>query len=230
MESTEKLTDTNAILAYLYETFPLCFIAEGEAKPLKIGLFQDLAERLADDSKVSKTQLRVALRRYTSSWRYLKCIKEGAVRVDLDGNPCGELEQEHIDHAQATLKESQDKAKAKRAERAPKADAADKPARKPQGKRQERQDRPRQDRPRQDRPRQERAAKPVKSEVKAKPEVDLSNLVQAKLTDLKPKQRVNVKLGMSPVAGTIVDINKEDVHVQLDTGLTVKVRADYILL
>ena len=29
MESTDKLTDTNAILAYLYETFPLCFIAEG---------------------------------------------------------------------------------------------------------------------------------------------------------------------------------------------------------
>ncbi|QSX35728.1 RNA chaperone ProQ [Shewanella sedimentimangrovi] len=229
MESTEKLTDTNAILAYLYETFPLCFIAEGEAKPLKIGLFQDLAERLADDSKVSKTQLRVALRRYTSSWRYLKCIKEGAVRVDLDGNPCGELEQEHIDHAQATLKESQEKAKAKRAERAPKAEATDKPARKPQAKR-PRQERPGQDRPRQDRPRQERAAKPSQAETKAKPAVDVSNLVQAKLADLKPKQRVNVKLGMSPVAGTVVDINKEDVHVQLDSGLTVKVRADYILL
>ena len=114
MESTDKLTDTNAILAYLYETFPLCFIAEGETKPLKIGLFQDLAERLADDSKVSKTQLRIAIRRYTSSWRYLKGIKSGAQRIDLDGKECGELEQEHIDHAQATLKESQEKAKAKR--------------------------------------------------------------------------------------------------------------------
>ncbi|MGL5409753.1 MAG: RNA chaperone ProQ, partial [Shewanella sp.] len=124
MESTDKLTDTNAILAYLYETFPLCFIAEGETKPLKIGLFQDLAERLADDSKVSKTQLRVALRRYTSSWRYLKCVKAGAQRVDLDGQPCGELEQEHIEHAQATLKESQEKAKAKRAAKAPTAPKA----------------------------------------------------------------------------------------------------------
>ena len=211
MESTEKLTDTNAILAYLYETFPSCFIAEGETKPLKIGLFQDLAERLADDSKVSKTQLRVALRRYTSSWRYLKCIKVGAVRVDLDGNACGELEQEHIDHAQATLKESQDKAKAKRAAQAPKT-ADKKPAKRPAKKVSA------------PRPKTERSEKPAP---KAAPVV---NLVQAQLSDLKQKQRVNVKLGMSPVVGTITDINKEDVHVQLDSGLTIKVRAEHILL
>ncbi len=208
MESTEKLTDTNAILAYLYETFPLCFVAEGEAKPLKIGLFQDLAERLADDSKVSKTQLRVALRRYTSSWRYLKGIKLGAQRVDLDGNPCGELEQEHIEHAQTTLKESQARAKAKRAEQAPK--PAKKQARKPAVAK---------------RPKQERTAKKV---VKEKP-VEV-NLTPAVLSDLKPNQRVNVKLGKSPVSGAIVDIKKGDVHVQLDSGLTVKVKVEHILL
>lgn len=220
MESTEKLTDTNAILAYLYETFPLCFVAEGEAKPLKIGLFQDLAERLADDSKVSKTQLRVALRRYTSSWRYLKCIKAGAIRVDLDGNPCGELEQEHIDHAQATLKESQDKAKAKRAERSKaEGDSADKAPRKPKRKP---ETQPR------------RTAKPVAKDKTGRtaPKVQPAavNLVPAKLEELKVSQRVNVKLGQSPVAGSIVDINKGDVHVQLDSGLTVKVGAEYILL
>ena len=48
-EGVQKLTDTKAIIAYLVEKFPLCFIAEGEAKPLKIGLFQDLAEALKDD-------------------------------------------------------------------------------------------------------------------------------------------------------------------------------------
>ena len=210
MESTEKLTDTNAILAYLYETFPLCFIAEGETKPLKIGLFQDLAERLADDSKVSKTQLRVALRRYTSSWRYLKCVKAGAQRVNLDGEPCGELEQEHIDHAQAMLKESQDKAKAKRAALAPKpaAKKAPKKVAVPQ------------------RAKTERPAKPA-----PKAAAPVVNYVQAQLTDLTKKQRVNVKLGMTPVAGVVItDINKEDIHVQLDSGLTIKVRAEHILL
>ncbi|EGM69780.1 RNA chaperone ProQ [Shewanella sp. HN-41] len=211
MESTDKLTDTNAILAYLYETFPLCFIAEGETKPLKIGLFQDLAERLADDSKVSKTQLRVALRRYTSSWRYLKSVKAGAQRVDLDGEPCGELEQEHIDHAQAMLKESQDKAKAKRAAQAPS------PAKVPAKRAPKKVAVP-------PRPKTERPAKPAP---KAAPVV---NLVQAQLTDLTKKQRVNVKLGMTPVAGVITDINKEDIHVQLDSGLTIKVKAEHILL
>lgn len=216
MESTEKLTDTNAILAYLYETFPLCFIAEGETKPLKIGLFQDLAERLADDSKVSKTQLRVALRRYTSSWRYLKCIKEGVQRVDLDGNPCGELEAEHIEHAQATLKESQDRARAKRAEQAKKDNANKKPAQKP--KKEFNKQRPANKAKRQDKPAGKKA--PAVAE----------NLVPAQLSELKQNQRVNVKLGMTPVKGQIVDINKEDVSVQLDTGLTVKVRAEHILV
>ncbi|WP_028766877.1 MULTISPECIES: RNA chaperone ProQ [Shewanella] len=211
MESTEKLTDTNAILAYLYETFPLCFIAEGETKPLKIGLFQDLAERLADDSKVSKTQLRIALRRYTSSWRYLKCVKAGAQRIDLDGNECGELEQEHVDHAAATLKESQEKAKAKRvaqAKNANPAKAAKKPVKKPVAKR----------------PKPAQANKPAKEAVVAE------NLTPAVLTELKANQRVNVKLGKAPVAGVIVDIKKEDVQVQLDSGLTIKVRAEHILL
>ncbi len=214
MESTEKLTDTNAILAYLYETFPLCFIAEGETKPLKIGLFQDLAERLADDSKVSKTQLRVALRRYTSSWRYLKSVKAGAQRVDLDGQACGELEQEHIEHAQAMLKESQDKAKAKRAAQAPKTAPAGKaPAKKAPKKVAV--------------PPARKSERPVKAETKVAPIV---NLVQAQLSELAKKQRVNVKLGMTPVAGVITDINKEDIHVQLDSGLTVKVKAEHILL
>jgi len=71
-EGVQKLTDTKAIIAYLVEKFPLCFIAEGEAKPLKIGLFQDLAEALKDDERVSKTQLRQALRQfYTAAAKVL---------------------------------------------------------------------------------------------------------------------------------------------------------------
>ncbi|WP_076413623.1 RNA chaperone ProQ [Shewanella sp. UCD-KL12] len=213
MESTDKLTDTNAILAYLYETFPLCFIAEGETKPLKIGLFQELAERLADDSKVSKTQLRIALRRYTSSWRYLKGVKTGAQRIDLDGNACGELEQEHIDHAQSTLKESQEKAKAKRVAKATAAKKENqaakeaKFAKKPAAKR----------------------AKPAPKKP-AKESAPVVNLTPAVLNELKQNQRVNVKLGKSPVSGVIVDIKKQDVQVQLDSGLTVKVSVEHIML
>lgn len=119
----QKLTNAKVIIAYLAEKFPLCFVLEGEAKPLKIGLFQDLAEALQDDERVSKTQLRQALRQYTSNWRYLYGCREGAVRVDLQGNPAGVLDTEHVAHAAQQLAE----AKARFAEKR-KAEAAAKKA------------------------------------------------------------------------------------------------------
>ena len=121
--NSQRLTNTKDIIAYLAEKFPLCFILEGEAKPLKIGLFQDLAEALQDDERVSKTQLRQALRQYTSNWRYLHGCREGAVRVDLQGNPAGVLEAEHVAHAAQQLAD----AKARVAEKR-KAEAAAKKA------------------------------------------------------------------------------------------------------
>ncbi|MDI9730686.1 RNA chaperone ProQ, partial [Stutzerimonas stutzeri] len=78
----------------LAQRFPHCFSAEGEARPLKIGIFQDLVERVQGLNSLSKTQLRSALRLYTSSWRYLYRIKAGATRVDLDGNACGVLDEQ----------------------------------------------------------------------------------------------------------------------------------------
>ncbi|MBC2613299.1 RNA chaperone ProQ, partial [Citrobacter braakii] len=103
------------IIAFLAERFPLCFVAEGEARPLKIGIFQDIVERIQDEECLSKTQLRSALRLYTSSWRYLYGVKEGAQRVDLDGNSCGELEAEHIEHALQQLTEAKARVQAQRA-------------------------------------------------------------------------------------------------------------------
>ena len=96
MENQPKLNSSKEVIAFLAERFPQCFSAEGEARPLKIGIFQDLVERVGGEMNLSKTQLRAALRLYTSSWRYLYGVKAGAIRVDLDGNPCGELEEQHI--------------------------------------------------------------------------------------------------------------------------------------
>ena len=100
-----KRISTKEIIAYLAEKFPACFSTEGHAKPLKIGIFQDLAEKLAEDETVSKTRLRQALRHYTSSWRYLKAIKMGSFRIDIDGNDSAEIDQEQADYASKTLKE-----------------------------------------------------------------------------------------------------------------------------
>ena len=96
MENQPKLNSSKEVIAFLAERFPQCFSAEGEARPLKIGIFQDLVERVGGEMNLSKTQLRAALRLYTSSWRYLYGVKAGAIRVDLDGNPCGELEEQHM--------------------------------------------------------------------------------------------------------------------------------------
>ena len=102
VETSEKAANTNKvnpsvkeIIAYLAEKFPLCFSVEGEAKPIKIGLFEDLAAVLADDETVSKTQLRQALRGYTMSWRYLAACKPNAVRVGLQGEEAGIVDEQH---------------------------------------------------------------------------------------------------------------------------------------
>lgn len=42
MENQPKLNSSKEVIAFLAERFPLCFSAEGEARPLKIGIFQDL--------------------------------------------------------------------------------------------------------------------------------------------------------------------------------------------
>ncbi len=118
MENQPKLNSSKEVIAFLAERFPHCFSAEGEARPLKIGIFQDLVERVGGEMNLSKTQLRSALRLYTSSWRYLYGVKPGATRVDLDGNPCGELEEQHVEHARKQLEEAKARVQAQRAEHA----------------------------------------------------------------------------------------------------------------
>ncbi|MDF7671204.1 RNA chaperone ProQ [Orbaceae bacterium ESL0721] len=117
MENQFQLTNNREIITYLVKQFPNCFSLEGSAKPLKIGIFQDILSRLDDNTALSKTRLRTALRAYTSSWRYLYSIKEGIHRVDLDGNPNEVVTQTHLEHAQQQLKESKEKAKKYAAEK-----------------------------------------------------------------------------------------------------------------
>lgn len=47
MENQPKLNSSKEVIAFLVERFPHCFSAEGEARPLKIGIFQDLVDRVA---------------------------------------------------------------------------------------------------------------------------------------------------------------------------------------
>ena len=204
---TEKLKNSKEVIAYIAECFPKCFTLEGEAKPLKIGIFQDLAERLNDDPKVSKTQLRAALRQYTSSWRYLHGVKPGATRVDLDGNSAGDLEEEHVEHAKTALAESKAKVQARRKEQAQKAREEGKAKAKPANKK------PQSRRPQQNKA--QKASKPVETRALNADEITIGN-------------QVNVNMGKGNMAATIVEINKEDVRVQLSNGLQMVVKAEHL--
>jgi len=200
-----KRTSTKEIIAYLAEKFPACFSLEGPAKPLKIGIFQDLAERLTDDETVSKTRLRQALRHYTSSWRYLKSVKVGGIRVDVDGNDAAEIDQAQADYASKTLKESQEKfGNKKTKENAPKKQYKD---RKPVDKKAKTDQKAKFKRSN------------VKTEVKLQP-VSADAIIVGK--------KVKVQLSNSPMNAIITEVSGKDISVQLDSGMVVKTQVKNI--
>ena len=102
MEATNKLKDINEVLDFLYSEFPQCFKQKDGIKPLKVGIFKDIAERIEGSEKVSKTQVRQALRKYTSNWRYLEAVTKNEFRIDLDGQDAEKVEQEHVEHASSS--------------------------------------------------------------------------------------------------------------------------------
>ena len=227
MENQPKLYSSKEVIAFLAERFPQCFSAEGEARPLKIGIFQDLVARVEGEMNLSKTQLRSALRLYTSSWRYLYGIKAGATRVDLDGNACGELDEQHVLHARQQLEEAKARVQAQRAEQqAKKREAAGEGQQATDAPRRERKPRP-PVRRKEDAERKPRAAKPapkaqpVAREEKFTPVSDLSALTVG--------QSLKVKAGNSAMDATILEITKDGVRVQLTSGMSMIVRAEHLV-
>ncbi|MBG6248062.1 MULTISPECIES: RNA chaperone ProQ [Symbiopectobacterium] len=231
MENQPKLNSSKDVIAFLAGRFPLCFTTEGDTRPLKIGIFQDLVTRVSETDSVSKTQLRSALRLYTSSWRYLYGIKLGAQRVDLDGNPCGELEQQHVDHARKQLEEAKARVQAQRAEQQAKRRAAgettDQPAR--QRKPAPRRERPAADSaPRQPRSTAPRASAPrqPKAATERAPQPQRVNVTD--ITALKIGQEIKVRAGKDAMDATVLEIAKGEVRVQLASGLAMIVRAEHL--
>ena len=88
----------NALLEQLQAEFPVF----RDCKPLAIGIHKQLMERKPD---LDKNKVRVALHGHTASTRYLKALTEGASRLDLDGQPSGEVTAEQQDVAVKTLRD-----------------------------------------------------------------------------------------------------------------------------
>lgn len=229
MENQPKLNSSKEVIAYLAEQFPLCFIAEGEAKPLKIGIFQDLVTRLIDETCVSKTQLRTALRLYTTSWRYLYGIKVGAERIDLDGNSCGILEEQHVEHAKKQLEEAKARVQAQRAERRAKtaAESGEKNTKNLPRPTSKKVVTPRPTKLESDRTKPEVAKKPATKRVDSRPAKLLS---VAEIANIKIGQNIKVKAGQSAMDATVLEIVKGGARVQLASGLAMIVRAEHLQL
>jgi ProP effector len=213
MNDLVKLSTSKDILAYLTEKFPTCFVQSGSAHPLKIGIFDDLASRLADDPMVSKTRLRSAVRHYTNSWRYLRCIKVGAQRLDLDGQPAGTVEASHAEHAQQQLAE----AKALVLEKKPvnKRQKSSVNSAKPSPKARSKH-------------RQVKIPSASNGQSSPLPVVQSPALTAAVSSSLKLGQQVMVKVANNTLSGQITEIDRNDLQVQLGNGVTVKVQFDAV--
>ncbi|PXV77908.1 RNA chaperone ProQ [Pantoea sp. PNA 03-3] len=232
MENQPKLNSSKEVISFLAERFPHCFSAEGEARPLKIGIFQDLVERVQGEMNLSKTQLRSALRLYTSSWRYLYGIKASATRVDLDGNPCGVLDEQHVEHARKQLEDAKARVQAQRdQQRAARREAgegeegasAPRRPRKPAPRKAAEGDAARKPRPQSaERPTasQHRKPAPRPEQQQAKPITDTSTL--------QPGQSIKVKAGKSAMDATVLEVSKDGVRVQLASGMAMIVRAEHL--
>jgi ProP effector len=97
-------TRHHATLKYLAERFPQTFVLEiyQPHRPLKIGIAADI---VASCPELDRRVVGKALGTYTGRIMYLRAFVEGAVRVDLDGHPAGEVSAADAEHAAARLAE-----------------------------------------------------------------------------------------------------------------------------
>ena len=90
----QRISDIRAAIDLLAETFPNCFsVYQGRRRPLKIGIHNDIAERLA--GLLTPAELGRALRHYTSNQFYRSLLVTGAWRYDLSGKHAGEVSPDH---------------------------------------------------------------------------------------------------------------------------------------
>ena len=96
------LATINTALALLAEEYPNCFVLEQylSHRPLKIGIDRDLAECCP---ALNARERGVVMRFYVSRVMYLQSLVEGAGRVDLDGNVCGEVTASDAEHARSRV-------------------------------------------------------------------------------------------------------------------------------
>lgn len=138
--SAKPELSTAQCMALLVEHFPGLFVAlpppgtphQGAApKPLKLRIQADLQQRLP--GVFTRKALSLTLHRYTTATPYLRALVQSPTRFDLDGQPAGELSDEHRQAAQTELDRRKalvaERRAAQRAAAPPEAPRSDRPRR-----------------------------------------------------------------------------------------------------
>ncbi|MGB0467713.1 MAG: ProQ/FINO family protein [Pontibacterium sp.] len=101
-----------AALQQLSEAYPKTF-DRNNVRPLKIGIQDDLIA----DEKLAKNKIKRALASYVRSINYFRSQKEGAERVDINGEAAGLVTAEEAAHAKGKLKEINQKRREQKEEK-----------------------------------------------------------------------------------------------------------------
>nr|WP_300306196.1 ProQ/FINO family protein [Halomonas sp.] len=94
----DKAPSPQSLLEEWYKRYDQTFF-KGHTRPLKIGIHEDLAQREPWPEKL----VRRALACYVNLPRYLKSVREGADRIDLDGAVDGKVDAQAAEHAKRKL-------------------------------------------------------------------------------------------------------------------------------
>lgn len=86
----------------LLQTWREQFAVFRDYSPLSIGIDKQLLKR---HPELDRKALRIALSMHTRSSRYLKSMEKATHRLDLDGQPDGEIDETHRVHAKEVLRE-----------------------------------------------------------------------------------------------------------------------------
>lgn len=93
-----------ALLKQWYKRYPQTFF-KGHTRPLQIGIHEQLAAREPWPDKLIKR----ALASYVNLPRYLKSVRAGALRVDLNGRDAEAVTEQDAKHAREQLKALQER-------------------------------------------------------------------------------------------------------------------------
>jgi ProP effector len=101
-QQTVSVQKDVTMLEFLFEKFPKTFFKEAEnIRPLQKYIHKKIYKAL--NYEYPREEISAGLALYTQNIDYCKCLIDNKIRIDLEGNPCGEVSEQHKQDAEARL-------------------------------------------------------------------------------------------------------------------------------